>query len=86
MGKKVLLQIDANKLEFFDNLQAFGEEVFAAYPSANDDIFEASICLALERGTACVMHLGRVVEVGLRSIAERSRCPDAMIGENTLTT
>jgi len=46
-----------------------GEDVFNAFPSANDDIFEAGTCLAVERGTACVMHLMRVVEVGLGVLA-----------------
>ena len=38
-------------------------------PSANEDIAEAGKCLALDRGTACVMHLNRVLESGLRSLA-----------------
>ena len=45
------------------------KDVFNAFPSANNDILEASNCLALERGTATVMHLMRVAEVGLKALA-----------------
>ena len=48
----------------------FGEDVFNAFPSANDDIAEAGACLALGRGTACVMHLMRASEVGLSALAK----------------
>jgi hypothetical protein len=47
----------------------FGDEVRDHFPSAGFDVAEAGKCLALSRSTACVMHLGRVVEVGLRTLA-----------------
>lgn len=43
----------------------FGKEVFENFGSANEDISEAAKCLALQRGTACVMHLNRALEVAL---------------------
>ena len=55
--------------QYFQQTLLFGEEVFRKFPSATDDIFEAGTCLALERGTACVMHLMRVVELGLKILA-----------------
>jgi hypothetical protein len=48
----------------------FEKAVFAAFSSANDDIVEAGKCLAVGRGTACVMHLMRVAEVGLKGLAK----------------
>jgi hypothetical protein len=54
---------------YFENPKLFGDEVFAKFTSANNDIFEAGTCLALERGTACVMHLMRIVEAGLKALA-----------------
>ena len=72
---KISLQIDAKHADLFENPQAFGDAVFNAFPSANDDIFEASTCLSLDRGTACVMHLSRVVEVGLRVTADNLGLP-----------
>jgi hypothetical protein len=54
---------------YYEQPKLFGDDVFDKFPSANNDIFEAGTCLALERGTACVMHLMRVVEVGLKTLA-----------------
>jgi hypothetical protein len=51
----------------------FGEDVFNKFPSVTWDIAEAGKCLALDRGTACVFHLNRIVEVGLASLAKRLR-------------
>jgi hypothetical protein len=48
----------------------FGDEVFNAFPDANGDIAEAGKCLALGCGTACVMHLMRALEVGLKAVAK----------------
>ena len=56
--------------QYFEQQELFGKAIFDKFPSANNDIFEAGTCLALERGTACVMHLMRVVEVGLAALAK----------------
>lgn len=48
-----------------------GEAVAARFPDAGKDIAAASRCLALDEGTACVFHLMRVLEHGLRLIAAR---------------
>jgi hypothetical protein len=61
--------VEPRLAHYFQNANLFGEEVFNAFPSANEDIQEAGTCLAFERGTACVMHLSRVMEVGLKSLA-----------------
>jgi hypothetical protein len=47
----------------------FGEKVNDNFLTAAPDIEEAGKCLALDRGTACVFHLMRVLEVGLRALA-----------------
>lgn len=47
----------------------FGNEADAAFPSSRDDIYEAAKCLAVERGTACVMHLMRATEGPLKALA-----------------
>jgi hypothetical protein len=54
---------------YFEQPKLFGDDVFDKFPSARNDIFEAGTCLALERGTACVMHLMRVCEVGIKVLA-----------------
>jgi hypothetical protein len=53
----------------------FGQEVFRAFPSANDDISEAAKCLALGRGTACIFHIMRALEVAVQVIADKIKAP-----------
>jgi hypothetical protein len=55
---------------YYENPKLFGDQVFTNFPSANEDIAEAGTCLALERPTACVMHLMRVMEVGLAALGK----------------
>src|SRR6266404_438123 len=73
----VAMELDGRKFygpltkfaSYYEQPKLFGDEVFNKFPSANNDIFESGTCLALERGTATVMHLMRVVEVGLKVLA-----------------
>lgn len=73
----IALELDGRKFygpvskfaAYYEQPKLFGDEVFNKFPSANNDIFEAGTCLALERGTAAVMHLMRVSEVGLKVLA-----------------
>lgn len=55
----------------------FGLEVDQKFPSASEEIEEAGKCLALRRATACVMHLMRVLELGLNSLAHDFNVPFA---------
>lgn len=63
------LLLSAQEKRWFQQAAPLGEEVESKFPSANEDIYEASKCLALGRSTACVMHLMRVCEVGLKALA-----------------
>jgi hypothetical protein len=44
----------------------FGKAVEAKFPKMSEDIAEAGKCLALQRSTACVFHLMRVMERGVQ--------------------
>jgi hypothetical protein len=55
--------------KYYDNPALFGTDVFNNFASANNDITEAGTCLSLDRATACVLHLMRVVEAGLTALA-----------------
>ena len=58
--------IEQDKQSFITDKSLFGEEVTSAFHSAIVDIEEAGECLAFERYTACVFHLCRIMEKGLR--------------------
>jgi hypothetical protein len=55
--------------QFFDAQDPAAKKVSTEFPSAAEDIAESGRCLACGRSTACIMHLGRVVEVGLKALA-----------------
>lgn len=60
-----------NEAEYFNNQELFGEVVNQKFPKAVEDIKEAGNCYATGNNTACVFHLMRVVEHGLRALAKR---------------
>ncbi|MHB8589890.1 MAG: hypothetical protein ACYDA0_13740 [Candidatus Dormibacteraceae bacterium] len=49
----------------------FGQEVVDKFPSSLADIDEANRCLVFSRYTACVFHLMRVVEIGVKALGAR---------------
>ena len=77
LANSVMLELENRKFygplrrlePYYEQAKLFGDEVFTNFPSANEDITEAGTCLALDRATACVMHLMRVVEAGLGVLA-----------------
>jgi hypothetical protein len=70
LQNRLFFEPNARLKPLFQNPCLFGVGVFDAFPSANEDISEAGTCLALERPTACVMHLNRANEVGLKALAK----------------
>ena len=48
----------------------FAPSVSERFPEAIEDMREAARCFAFERPTACVFHLMRVTECGVRAIAD----------------
>src|SRR6185437_2901923 len=70
LKEAMFFRVRPSSRTFIDQPKLFGDDVFNSFASANDDICEAGNCLALERGTACVLHLMRVMEVGLSVLAK----------------
>jgi hypothetical protein len=69
LEQQLFLQVDGRDAAFYEKERLFGDHVYDAFPSARDDIKEAGSCLATTRGTACIFHLMRVAEIGLRVLA-----------------
>jgi hypothetical protein len=55
----------------------FGDIVETTFPDSKRDVAAAARCLALDEWTACVFHLMRVLEHGLRKMAARFGVPFA---------
>ena len=71
MSEKLFLFIPSDRAKFYQQPEPlFGKEVFDAFPSAVDDVAEAGKCLATDRATACVFHMMRVMEAGLKALAK----------------
>ena len=66
---ELFFRIPRDKEPYFQRDDLFGSEVAAAFPSSADDIQQAGTCFALGLAHACVFHLMRVLERGLRVIA-----------------
>lgn len=60
---------------FKDDPVPFGTKVKERFPNVSADIEDARWCLGIERSTAAVYHLMRVVEFGIRRLAKRLRLP-----------
>lgn len=78
------LMIPAHQREFYEQREPpFGVAVANKFPEAANDIAAASRCVALDEWTACVFHLMRVLEHGLRAMAnDVGLAADAVAHEN----
>jgi hypothetical protein len=63
--------LSAPDSKYFENDRLFGDSVFQRFEEARQDIKDAGNCLASSLYTACVFHLMRVSEFGLRRLAAK---------------
>lgn len=66
--KRHFLEIGPTEKRFYEE-NPFGQSAVDKFPSAKFDMVEAGKCYALDRWTASVFHLMRVLEVGLKTMA-----------------
>jgi hypothetical protein len=71
MRLRVFLNVSPEYVKYYEKQDAFGAEVEAKFQSALYDVREAGNCLCMDRSTACVFHLMRVSEHGLRALAKK---------------
>lgn len=65
-----LYGLDAAKVKYFEPKEPlFGIGFQTTFPSAAYELDEAGKCLALDRSTAAVFHLMRMMEIGLRAMS-----------------
>jgi HEPN domain-containing protein len=78
----IFLYIPEHRADFYNNHKLFGDQVATNFSDANYDIEEAGKSLALDRYTACVMHLMRSLEVALHAVGIMVGLPDTIIEAN----
>jgi hypothetical protein len=61
----------SEQAKFYTQDDLFGVAVDAKFPSIYFDMVEAGNCYAMGRGTACVFHLMRIMEVGVQEFGKR---------------
>ena len=64
-------KLDANHAGYLDKAFPFGKRVSVAFPECSEDIFEAHQCMAFERYTAAMFHIGRAMETTVRKVAKK---------------
>lgn len=84
-GTKVAMMMPFERVKYFEpKAPLFGQQVEDRFPEASEDIEDAGRCLAFGQGTATVMHLMRVAEVGLKALASALKLPYAPSWESYL--
>ncbi len=68
--------VTKEQAELFSQTKPFGEKVADKFPKAIEDIDEATKCMALERYTAAVFHLMRVMEIGVQHLGKKLKVPN----------
>jgi hypothetical protein len=69
LNLRLFLFVPTERAKFYSGQQLFGADVEVKFPDASYDISEAGKCLAVNRSTATVCHLMRVLDVGLKALA-----------------
>lgn len=66
---ELFLHVDSRFKSYYLDPIWIGQECLNAFPSMEGDAREAATCYVLERYTACVFHLMRILEYGLAALA-----------------
>ena len=82
LSERKFLFIPKELTLFLDSDALFGHAVAQVFPSGKEDIRESGNCLAADCNTACVFHLMRVGEHGLRRLARKLRVRLTHTGKN----
>jgi hypothetical protein len=61
----------SSRSQFYDQKELFGAVVNVKFLSTQFDMVEAGNCYAMGRGTACVFHLMRIMEVGVQQLGTK---------------
>ena len=69
LDEELFFYMESCKVEYFHPLWLVDTQFYKIFPRAHDEIQTAGRCYAYGEPTACVFHLMRVIDAGLRSVA-----------------
>jgi hypothetical protein len=75
LKRRVFMRVPREKVKFYNGKALLSQAVERAFPSIVNDVEEAGKCLSFGRNTACVFHLMRVMEIGLRTLGDSLNNP-----------
>lgn len=67
---QLFLSVPQERAKFYEPDDALSDDARAAFPTAHEELREASTCYSLGRNTASVVHAMRAAEIGLRALAK----------------
>jgi hypothetical protein len=70
LKRSLMFFIEERNIRYYKDEFLFGKAVADQLPSSILDIEEAGKCMAVGRHTACVFHLMRVMEIGVKAFGE----------------
>jgi hypothetical protein len=73
LSKFLFVHIQPENAKYFEQEKLFGDSVYEKFAEASGDLKDAGNCFAASLPTACVFHLMRVAEFGMRSLANKLR-------------
>ena len=71
LENQFFFRLDQTDVPLYVATEPFGELVSKKLPKAIEDVAEAAKCLALQRPTASVFHLMRVMETGVKTLGRK---------------
>lgn len=71
LSTEYFFHVERTDVALYGKETAFGVAVAKKFNKATEDIEEAGKCLALQQPTACVFHLMRVMEIGVRGLGRK---------------
>jgi hypothetical protein len=71
LSRRWFYALSPEAAEHYGLVAAFGEQFWEKFRNARDDLEHAGNCLALGEGTACVLHLMRMMEIVIRDLGGR---------------
>jgi hypothetical protein len=71
LSGKLFMFVPPSLARYYEPNQTFSKNVLDKFPNTLGDIAEAGNCLALGRTTACVFHLMRLMESGVRKFGDK---------------
>jgi hypothetical protein len=75
LDSELFFQMEPTRLEYWGTDWLLGSPIYHAFPMAHEEIQSAGRCYAYGEPVACVFHLMRVIDAGLRSVADSLNIP-----------